>query len=110
MRGSVNRCILLGAIGRQGVEVRYATSGAPCASFTLVLGEVGQDGREHLTLIPCEAWGKKAEAASEMEPGQLVVFEGKLAKRRKGETWELVVSGFELMPILQPVPTVTSAV
>jgi hypothetical protein len=43
--------------------------------------ELGQDGREHQTLIPCECWGKKVEAASELEPGQLVLFEGKLRKR-----------------------------
>ena len=37
------------------------------------------------------------------EPLQLVLFEGKLAKRKKGEAWELVVSGFSLVPVLQPV-------
>ena len=97
----VNWVVLLGTISKYGIEVRYAVSGTPCASFALVLGEVGQDGREHLTLIPCEVWGKKAEAASEIEAGALVLFEGKLAKRKKGELWELVVSGFELTPVLQ---------
>jgi single-stranded DNA-binding protein len=94
--GGVNRVLLVGTISKYGVEVRYAASGAPCASFTLVLVELGQDGKEHLTLVPCECWGKKAESVSDLEPGQLVLFEGKLAKRKKGEQWEFVVSGFDV--------------
>jgi single-stranded DNA-binding protein len=108
MAGSVNRVVLLGVIGRYGVEVRYATSGAPCATFMVVLSELSQDGKEYTTLVPCEVWGKKAEAAGELEAGQLVVFEGKLRKRQKGEgQWELIVSGFELTPVLGPATTVT---
>ena len=100
---SVNRVILLGTIGKYGCEVRYHPSGTACASFTLVVSEVGQDGKHYDTFVPCEVWGKKAEAASAVEAGQCVLFEGKLAKRRKGEQWELVVSGFEVTPIRQPV-------
>ena len=102
--GGINRTILVGVIGKYGVEVRYAASGTPCASFTVAISELGQDGREHTVLIPCEVWGKKAEVAGEVEAGQLVVFEGKLAKRKKGENqWEMVVSGFELTPVQAPV-------
>jgi hypothetical protein len=82
--------------------VRYAPSGAPCASFSLGLVEVGADGKEHLTLVPCECWGKKAEGVSELEAGALVLFEGRLAKRKKGEAWEVVVSGFDVTPIVAP--------
>jgi len=84
------------------MEVRYATSGTACATFTLALSEQGQDGKIYTTLIPCAIWGKKAEAASEVEPGQLVLFEGKLRKRQKGDQWELLVSGFEITPVLTP--------
>ena len=72
--GGVNRVILLGTIGKYGVEVRYATSGAACASFTLVVSERGGDGKDYSTLIPCECWGKRAEAAGELEAGQLALF------------------------------------
>jgi single-stranded DNA-binding protein len=99
--GGINRVVLVGTIGKYGVEVRYATSGAPCASFTLVVTELGQDGKDHPVFIPCECWGKKAETASELDAGQLVLFEGKLRKRQKGEgQWELLVSGFEVQPLL----------
>jgi single-stranded DNA-binding protein len=69
MAGGVNRTILVGVVGKYGVEVRYANNGTAWASFTLIATEQGQDGREHSTLIPCECWGKKAEAAGELEAG-----------------------------------------
>ena len=99
MVASINHTILLGEIGRQGVTVSYATSGAACASFLLVLYEEGQDGKTYPTLIPVEIWGKRAEQASELDAGQLVVVDGKLRKKKKGESWELIVAGFEVKPV-----------
>lgn len=98
---SVNRVVLLGTISKYGVEVRYSQNGSPCASFTLAVVEMGQDGKEYTTLVPCEVWGKKAEMAGECEASQLVLFEGRLRKRSKGDQqWEMVVSGFEVIPLL----------
>jgi primosomal replication protein N len=105
--GSVNRVVLIGTVSKHGIEMRYSTSGAPCASFTLVLGEVGQDGKEYTTLVPCEVWGRKAEGVSELPAGQCVLFEGKVSRRRKGETWELLVSGFDVTPITAPLASMT---
>jgi single-stranded DNA-binding protein len=108
LMSGVNRVVLLGNISKYGVEVRYAPSGTPCASFTLVLSEQGQDGKEHQTLVDCECWGKKAEAAGECEAGQAVLFEGKLRKRQKTEgQWEMIVSGFEVTPVLTPAASLT---
>lgn len=89
----------LGQISKSGMEVRYTPSGTPCASFTLIVSEQGQDGKVHDIYIPCECWGKKAEAAGELEAGQLILFEGRLRSRRKGEAWEMCVSGFEAQPL-----------
>ena len=106
MAGSVNRVVLVGTISKYGVDVRYAQNGSPCASFVMVLTEVAQDGKEYTTLVPCEIWGKRAEAAGEVEAGQVVVFEGKLRKRQKADQlWELVATGFELTPIVTGVGT-----
>jgi len=69
MLGSVNRVVLVGTISKYGVEVRYAPSVPAYAPFTLALVEVGQDGKNFTTLAPCELWGKRAEAASEVEAG-----------------------------------------
>jgi hypothetical protein len=109
MLASVNRVVLLGTIGKYGIEVRYATNGTPYASFTLAVSEQGQDGKDHTTLVDCQIWGKKVEAAGELEPGQLALFEGKLSRRKKGDDWVLCVSGFEVTPILAPVPTLTGS-
>jgi single-stranded DNA-binding protein len=103
--GGVNRVVLVGTISKYGVEVRYAASGTPCATFSLAVIEVGQERREYLTLVPCEVWGKRAEAVGELEAGQLVRFEGNLKRTKKGENeWTLVVSGFEVTPVLAPTP------
>jgi single-stranded DNA-binding protein len=108
--GGVNRTIVVGQVSKYGVEVRYSNSGTPCASFTLAVSELGQDGREHTTLIPCEIWGKKAEMAGDVDAGTLVCFEGKLRRRQKGDqTWELCVSGYELTPITALVPAMTGS-
>jgi hypothetical protein len=107
MVASVNRVVLLGEIGRYGVPVAYHDNGTPRASFTLVVSEQGQEGKTFPTLLECQVWGKKAEAAGELEAGQLVLFEGKLAKRKRGELWELYVSGFEVTPLTAPLPTLT---
>ena len=109
MVGGVNRVILVGTISKYGITVKYATSGTPCASFTLVVSEQGQDGKPHPTFVDCKIWGRRAEAASELEPGQLALFEGKLAKRKKGEAWEMVVSGFDVTPLLAPQASLTGS-
>src|SRR5215813_15377739 len=43
--GGIARCTVVGCVGKQGIEVRYATSGAPYASFLLVVSEMGQDDK-----------------------------------------------------------------
>ena len=67
--GGIAHCTVVGVIAPRGVEVRYATSGAPCASLTVVVSEQGQDGKPYVLFVPCEGWGKKAEQAGELEPG-----------------------------------------
>lgn len=101
MQGSVNRVVLLGTISKYGVELSYVgNNGTAKATFSLTLTEAGQDGKEHVTFIPCEVWGKRAEGVGELDAGQLVVFEGRLRKRQtKDQQWELIVSGFEVTPI-----------
>jgi hypothetical protein len=74
-----------------------------------VVSERGQDGKVHELWVPCEVWGKKAEAASELEAGQLALFEGKLAKRKKDAQWDWVVAGFDVMPIMAPAPSMTGS-
>jgi single-stranded DNA-binding protein len=101
--GCINRVILCGTMSRHGVTVSYNQSGTPCARFTLDLTETGQDGKPHTLYVDCECWGKRAEAAVEIDAGQLCLFEGRLGRRKKGETWDWGVSGFEVAAVLGPV-------
>jgi hypothetical protein len=102
MSPSVNRCTLLGQIGRSGVEVSYHGQGTPRAVFMMVLSELGSDGKTHQLWLPCEVWGKRAEQVGELDAGALVLVEGKLRRVRKGEGWETVVSGFECQTLTLP--------
>jgi hypothetical protein len=99
----MNTGILLGTRSAKGVEVRYLDSGTPCASFVLELPEAGQDGKTDKQLAFCEVYGKKAEAASEMAPGTVCGFEGTRKRLKRGEHWETVITGFELVA-LAPAP------
>src|SRR5438552_5124516 len=57
MHQSINKCILLGKVGKSGVEVSYVGQGTAKASFMLVLTELGSDGKTHQLWMPCEIWG-----------------------------------------------------
>jgi hypothetical protein len=95
MHPSINRVTLVGAIGKYGVEVSYHGQGTAKATFTLIVVEVGSDGKDHQLWQPCEVWGKRAEQVGELEVGDVVLIEGKLRRVKRGESWETVVSGFE---------------
>jgi primosomal replication protein N len=94
----VNRVILIGLVSKYGIEVSYLPSGTAKATFTLLVHETRQE-KEFTTYIPCEVFGKGAEAAGELEAGALVLCEGKIGTRKKGDGWEVVVQSFELKPI-----------
>jgi len=81
MSASVNRVMLLGRLNKRGVEVRHGNGGTPCASFTIDLTEISNTGQEFTCYINCEAWGKKAEAASEMPPEDVGEMREQLVKK-----------------------------
>jgi single-stranded DNA-binding protein len=95
MSASVNRCTLLGQIGRYGVSVTTTERGAQCASFSLVLSEADKDGKAHVTLVPVEVWGRKVPEVSGLVAGQLICVDGKLRSRKVGEQWELCVASWD---------------
>jgi primosomal replication protein N len=102
MAGSVNKVILVGVIGKYGVTRKYAPSGTACAAFTLMLTEETAEHKYYSTLVPCELWGRKAEHLStELQPGQLCLFEGKVSRKKQGEQWVFSIAGFDVT-LLQP--------
>mgnify|MGYP001333865232 CR=1 FL=1 len=92
--GSVNRVLLVGTLGKYGYELRATSNGTSVANCMIQTSELGQNGQEYVTLTPCEVWGKLAEAQTGLAPGDVVMVEGAL-KRKKGRTegqWETVVN------------------
>ena len=108
MQPCINRCTLLGQIGRSGVEVSYHGQGTPKAAFMLVLSETGSDGKEHQLWQPCEVWGKRAEVIGELDAGATVLVEGKLRRQKRGEGWETIVSGWDCTPLQVPMVEVSN--
>ncbi len=107
MHGSINHCILLGAISPRGVEVSYHGGGTAKAAFMLVVSELGSDGKAHQLWQPVEIWGKRAEQLGELDAGALVLVDGKLRRIKKGESWETVVSGWDCTPLQIPTTVAT---
>jgi single-stranded DNA-binding protein len=74
----VNRVILAGEVGQYGVKISYTETGKPQTSFTLICTEAGKSG-EFKAFIPVLIVGGNAEPLAEsIEPGDLVLVEGKL--------------------------------
>jgi single-stranded DNA-binding protein len=76
----MNAVALVGTVGAYGVKIAWTDAGKPQASFSLVVSELGPDGRAFTTFVPVLVVGAKAEAAAEaLEPGDMVAVAGKLA-------------------------------
>jgi hypothetical protein len=101
MAESFSSVILVGAL-RQPVHVEALPRGSQCGTFDLILREKTSTGQWFSTVVPCQIWGRHLDAARRVQPGQACLFQGKLARRKKGEAWELCVSGFALEPLELP--------
>ena len=109
MAGSINKCFLVGALGTRGIEVHQTATGASIASFYLVCGEVGGDGKTYTTLVPCEAMGKRVDSLTDLVPGTPIMVDGKLLRRKVSDRWETVVGCWDVVPISVPAPPVEAS-
>ena len=105
---NVNRVLLIGTVTDRGVELLTLPSGQPLATFSLMLEEASKTGDIYKTFVPCELFGKGADAAAEVDPGTTVLFEGRLRwkKGEDGKDGKIIVAGWELKPLT---PAVTAA-
>jgi len=103
MVGSVNRVVLLGTVGKYGATLSYAPSGSACCKFMLLCVEKTVEHKHFTTAIPCEIYGRRAEAISaDLAPGQVVLYEGKISRKKRGEQWEFSVAGFDVTLLQAP--------
>ena len=88
MAGTVNKVILIGRVGRDP-EVRYTSSGAPVANFSVATDESFKsrngEQQQHTEWHRVVAWNKLAEICGEyLTKGKLVYIEGSIRSRE----WE----------------------
>ncbi|MBC8455995.1 single-stranded DNA-binding protein [bacterium] len=84
-KGSLNRVILIGHVGRDP-ETRYMPSGAAICNFSIATTESWneQDGNQqsHTEWHRCDAFGKSAEIIAQwVKKGQLLMVEGSIRSR-----------------------------
>ena len=85
---SINKVILIGRLGKDP-EVKYTTSGAPVAKFTLATDEVFKDRageqQKHTEWHNIVAWNRLAEICGEyLTKGKQIYIEGSIRSRQ----WE----------------------
>ena len=107
--GGIARCTIVGCIGKYGVEVRYATSGTPCASFTLVVSEQGSDGKVHELYVPCEVWRQKPKGPASWKQANCAYSKASWPSARRVSSGRQWLAGYEVVPILAPLPTLTGS-
>ncbi len=87
---SVNKCILLGRLGRDP-EVRYTTTGSALCTFSIATSEKWtKDGQKHeqTEWHNCVAFGKVAELVSKyVFKGSQVYIEGSLKTTKKDDKY-----------------------
>lgn len=107
MSNDVNKAIILGRLGKDP-EIRYSSSGAAIANFTVATGESWKnketgEKEERTEWHRVTAFGKLAEIIGEyLKKGSQVYIEGRLQTRKWQDqngsdryTTEIVLSGFD---------------
>jgi single-stranded DNA-binding protein len=77
---SLNSVSLVGWL-EQDLSTRWYGEASQSTTFTVRLEEQGTD-KVHCVYVPVVCWGKTAERAAELTPGQVIGVQGKLVYRR----------------------------
>jgi single-stranded DNA-binding protein len=77
---SLNMVCLTGTLERQPT-VSFEGEGSQVCRFTLRLEEGGRDGTIYKTYIGCEVYGRLADQAGSLQPGDVVAVTGALKWR-----------------------------
>lgn len=106
-----NRVILLGQVGDRGVTVRPQTEGTMVASFLLKLTESNDTGRTFTSYHSVECYGRALSVAETLEPGETILVDGKLRRRKleHPERWDTTVLALAITRVVLPVPGAPAA-
>lgn len=108
MAGTVNKVILIGRVG-QDPEIRYTSSGAPVANFSVATDESFKsrngEQQQHTEWHRVVAWNKLAEICGEyLTKGKLVYIEGSIRSRQwedqsgnKRTSYEIVARNMQML-------------
>jgi single-strand DNA-binding protein len=108
MAGTVNKVILIGRVGRDP-EVRYVSSGAPVATFSVATDESFKsrsgEQQQHTEWHKVVAWNKLAEICGEyLTKGKLVYIEGSIRSRQwedqsgnKRTSYEIIARNMQML-------------
>jgi hypothetical protein len=94
-----NKVIVMGTVGDRGVTVRPQHEGTMQASFLLKLTETNEAGRVFTSYQSVEVYGKALATAESLHPGDVVLVDGKLRRRRVGEGWDTCVVALSLQRV-----------
>jgi hypothetical protein len=94
-----NKVVLLGTVGDRGVTVRPQQEGTMQASFLLKLVETTEGGKTFTSYQSIECYGRALATAEGLHPGDVVLLDGKLRRRRVGEAWDTCVVALSLQRV-----------
>lgn len=98
----INKVILLGRVSGRGVQSFTNANGHPYAAFSIAVDEVSSEGKTFTAFIPCRIYGKGAEVAETLLPGEEVMIDGKLSLEaigdgQGGKMTKLMVTSFRVV-------------
>lgn len=97
MAASLNRVTLIGTTGKYGFSLKTNSNGTTSASGSITISEQGKDGKAFESFYPVEVFGQHAARASDLQPGTLILIEGKLGKRKgKDGQYETIISCYDV--------------
>jgi single-stranded DNA-binding protein len=94
-----NKVILIGSVGDRGITVRPQQEGTMQASFLLKLTETNEAGRTFTSYQSVECYGRALAAAEGLHPGDVVLLDGKLRRRKVGEAWDTTIVALSLQRV-----------
>jgi single-stranded DNA-binding protein len=100
MGAVMNRVTLIGAVGRYGFVMKQTANGAAVASGSITISEPNKNGQVFESFFLVEVFGQRAETAVVLQPGQPILIDGKLGKRKvKDGSYEVIVSCYAVQAL-----------